>query len=44
MRTFCIAGLLLAFSLGLFAQKATVVSPNRKISIELFNAQNAEKW
>jgi hypothetical protein len=42
MRTFCIAGLLLAFSLGIFAQKATVVSPNRKISIELFNAQNAE--
>ncbi len=37
-----IAGLILLSSFSAFAQKVSVVSPNKKVTIELYNTQNAE--
>ncbi|MBP1619054.1 MAG: hypothetical protein H6Q14_2881 [Bacteroidetes bacterium] len=42
MKIFSVAGVLLCLSLYAFAQKTTIVSPNQKITIELFNAQEIQ--
>lgn len=42
MKIFCITSVLLCLYLGVFAQKITVVSPNQKIIVELFNTQKNE--
>lgn len=35
-------GLIIVSSLTVFSQKATLISPNQKITLELYNSQNAE--
>jgi alpha-glucosidase len=42
MKCKIITSLILLSSLNIFSQKVTVVSPNQKINIGLFNAQNTE--
>lgn len=42
MKILKITGVLLYLSLGLYAQKTTVISPNQKIIIELLNTQGEE--
>lgn len=43
MKIFKITSILLYLSLGLYAQKTTVISPNQKIIVELFNTRGSEK-
>ena len=37
-----LAGLFILFSLNVLPQKVTVVSPNNRVSIELFNTRNTD--
>ena len=41
MRNIILSGLILLSSITVFAQKTTVVSPNQKVSVGLYNTQNA---
>src|SRR5665647_1044643 len=38
-----ITGFILLSSLAAFSQKVTIVSPNQKINVELYNQQNTDK-
>jgi len=42
MKNIIITGLILLSSFNVFSQKVTVVSPNQKISIGLYNTKNVE--